>query len=383
MKTAVVHDWLTGMRGAEKCLGVFCELFPDAELFTLLHIPGTVSETIENRKIHTSFIQKVPGVRKWYRYYLPLFPKAIEHFDMSKFDLIISSSHCVAKGVKKTSDTLHICYCHTPMRYVWEMYDSYFNEERSGIITRAGMSVTASYLRKWDVSSSVRVDSFIANSNCVADRIKRHYGRKAVVIFPPVDCAFYMPKDVNGDYFLIVSAFAPYKKIDLAIEAFNRLGLPLKIVGTGQEEGKLKRMAGSNIEFVGWKSDEELIKYYVACKALIFPGEEDFGIVPVEAMACGSPVIAYGKGGVLDTVIPLQGSEPGAQDFQPTGVFFYEQTVESLIGAVDYFESYSRVFSKNKIREHALKFDRSIFKQRINDFIHEKYEEFLNAKKTH
>lgn len=256
-------------------------------------------------KIKTSFLQWLPFIERGYRYYLPLFPFAIEQFNLDGYDLVLSSSHCVAKGVKKRPDTLHICYCYTPMRYVWDMYDVYFGRERSNPITRIIMLTTAHYLRRWDVSSCGRVDEFIAISHHVAERIRRHYHRKAEVIYPPVDCSFYHSKDLAGSYYLIVSAFAPYKRIDLAIEAFNHLNLPLKIIGTGQEGKRLKKGAGHNIEFLGWKSDGELINYYAGCKALIFPGEEDFGIVPLEAMACGKPVIAYGKGGVVETVIPL------------------------------------------------------------------------------
>lgn len=385
MRVAIVHDWLTGMRGGEKVLEVLCELFPDADLYTLIHLKGSVSKTIEKMKIKTSFLQWLPFIERRYRYYLPLFPFAIEQFNLDGYDLVLSSSHCVAKGVKKKPDTLHICYCYTPMRYVWDMYDIYFGRERSNPITRVIMNTTAHYLRRWDLSSCGRVDEFIAISHHVAKRIRRHYHRKAEVIYPPVNCSFYHSNDLGDSYYLIVSAFAPYKRIDLAIEAFNHLNLPLKIIGTGQEEKRLKKEAGHNIEFLGWKPDGELINYYAGCKALIFPGEEDFGIVPVEAMACGKPVIAYGKGGVLETVIPVNQEQEAwgkGQGENPTGIFFYEQTPEDLIGAVRFFEKSAHQFDRGRIRNHALRFDRSVFNQRIRKFIYERYEEFLNAKKT-
>ena len=233
MKTALVHDWLTGMRGGEKVLEVLCELYPDAELFSLLYNKGKLSKTIERMEIKTSFIDRLPMKENKYRNYLPLFPKAIESFDFSKFDLIISTSHCVAKGAKRRNGSLHLCYCHTPMRYVWEMYDEYFGKGRAGFATRAAMKFFAPYLRAWDVKTSGRVDHFIANSFNVAGRIKSYYSRTADVIHPPVDTARFNLSDSSDDYFLIVSALVPYKKVDLAVEAFNRIGRKLIIVGTG------------------------------------------------------------------------------------------------------------------------------------------------------
>ncbi len=371
MKVAIVHDWLTGMRGGEKVLEVFCELFPDADLFTLLHIKGSVSEIIEKRNIKTSFIQKLPFVEKRYRHYLPLFPSAIEQFDLRGYDLILSCSHCVAKGVIPPPYAINISYIHTPMRYVWDMYSDYFNENRVGIFTRFVMPIFANYLRMWDVTSSSRCDHFIANSRYVAQRIKRYYNRDADVIYPPVNAERFMSSENLSDYFLIISAFAPYKRIDIAIEAFNRLGFSLKIVGTGQDERRLKGMAGENIEFLGWRNEDELVELYSRCRALIFPGEEDFGIVPVEAMASGRPVIAYGKGGALETVIPLEVSRGKGQG-SPTGIFFYEQTPEALIEAVSIFEKNSDKFDSKAIRNHTLKFDKKIFKENIRDYIAEK-----------
>ena len=349
-RVAIVHDWLTGMRGGERCLEVFCELFPEADLFTLLYCRGAVSEAIERMRIYTSFIQRLPLAKRFYRYYLPLFPSAIEHFNLKGYDLILSSSHCVAKGVIRPPGALHISYTYTP-------------------------------------------DHFVAISHHVAERIRRHYGREAMVIHPPVDVERFQPSEMEGEYYLVVSAFAPYKRIDLAIQAFDHLKLPLKIVGWGPEEGRLRQLAGPTVEFLGRRSDEELSRLYARCRALIFPGEEDFGIVPLEAQASGRPVIAYGKGGVLETVIPLNSEELGVRSQElevrssgfppptshlppPTGVFFYEQTVDALIEAVELFEKNTHRFEKKRLRDHALRFDRAIFKQRIHSFIEEKWHEF-------
>lgn len=365
MRVALVHDWLTGMRGGEKCLEVLCELFPHAEIYTLLHIPKSVSPVIEALKIETSFIQRAPFSRGQYRKYLPLFPMAIERFSFEQHDVIISTSHCVAKGAVPRRGALHICYCHTPMRYVWEAYDSYFGKGRAGSLTRLVMPPLARYLRAWDVKSSERVNHFIANSKNVQERIRRHYHRDSEVIYPPVDASRFESSTGNEGYFLIVSAFAPYKRVDLAIEAFNIIGRRLVVIGDGQENRKLRNMANSNVEFVGWASQERLLQYYAGCSALIFPGEEDFGIVPLEAMAAGKPVIAYRKGGALETVIDTGDAR--------TGVFFKDQNVESLLEAIERFKG--TTFDPHKIREHALKFDRSIFKTRMKDFLEKKIAE--------
>ncbi|MFQ5787251.1 MAG: glycosyltransferase [Thermodesulfobacteriota bacterium] len=383
MKVALVHDWLTGMRGGEKVLEVFCELFPDAHLYTLLHNKGSVSYTIESMDIRASFVQSLPLIKNKYRYFLPIFPKVIERFDLRGYDLVLSSSHCVAKGVITGSDTLHICYCFTPMRYIWDLYDLYFGRKRAGTITRLSTSLLLNYLRKWDVASSKRVDIFIAISKYIADRIKKNYGRVADIIFPPVDCSYFKPATSNGDFYLMVSPLAPNKRVDIAVEAFNKIDLPLIIIGSGQEERKLKRLAGSKTKLMGWQPDVVVREHYVNCKALIFPGVEDFGIVPLEAQACGKPVIAYGKGGALETIISLDRdklrtkSENG-QSNNATGLFFYEQTPESLAHAVHHFEEVKDVFDKQQIRKNAEFFDRTIFKNKIKNYIEQKYGEFKN-----
>jgi glycosyltransferase involved in cell wall biosynthesis len=368
MKVAIVHDWLTGMRGGERCLEVFCELFPEAHLYTLLYIPGSVSSTIEKIPIKTSFIQNLPFSKKSYRKYLPLFPMAIERFNLKGYDLIISCSHCVAKGIIPSPGSLHISYMLTPMRYAWDMYSEYFGEDKNRIIP-----FFIHYLRMWDVTSSQRVDHFICISRHVANRIKKFYRREAEVIHPPVETNRFSLEDEKEDFFLVVSSFASYKRIDLAIETFNRLGYSLKIIGSGPEEKRIKSMARSNVEFLGWQPDEVVANCYSKCRALIFPGEEDFGIVPLEAMASGKPVIAYGRGGALETVIPFDSKE----DFRgnaPTGLFFHEQNLDSLSDAVERFCKIEREFDPVAIRNHTLQWDRDIFKERIKKSIFGKTE---------
>jgi len=380
MKIAIIHDWLTGMRGGEKCLEVFCRLYPEADLFTLLSIPGSVSTIIETRKIHTSFLQSLPLVEKKYRHFLPLMPRAIERFDLTGYDLVLSSSHCVAKGVIPDKDALHISYCYTPMRYIWDQYDQYFNRTDSGIITSTAMSLIAPFLRRWDVRSSRRVDEFIAISRHVQKRIKKYYHRESTVIYPPVDSAFYAPTGEKGeDFFLIVSAFAPYKRLDLAVEAFTELGYPLVIIGEGQSAKYLQGIAGPNIRFKGWLSNEEIRSHYARCRGFVFCGEEDFGITPLEAQCMGKPVIGFAKGGLLETVIPERQTWkeeteiPEERTRQPTGVFFHQQTPDALVSAIRHFEKVEDRFEPEPIRNHAIQFDLNIFSDRIREFIEDRY----------
>ena len=306
MKVALVHDWLTGMRGGEKCLEIFCELFPDADVYTLLHVKGSVSASIERRPIKTSFIQSLPLSKRYYRYYLPLFPKAIETFNLKDYDLVISSSHCVAKGVRTSPQACHISYIHTPMRYIWDQYDNYFSNRGAGWLSRQIMALILPYLRKWDINSGQLPTYLIASSAHVARRIQKYYHRNAVVIHPPVDTSLFKPSSKDAGYYLMVTALVPYKRVDLAIQAFNQLKFALKIIGTGPEKKFLEQMAGPTIELMGLRTDSDVREAYATCRAVIFPGEEDFGIVPLEAMGSGKPIIAYGKGGALETVIPLQ-----------------------------------------------------------------------------
>lgn len=369
MKVALIHDWLTGMRGGEKCLEIFCELYPEADIFTLLHLKGSISPVIERHAIHTSFVQNLPFVARRYRHYLPFFPTAIEQFDLREYDLILSSSHCVAKGGLAHPGSVHVCYCHTPMRYVWSMYHEYFGPDRVKGLQRKIIEFSANYLRQWDVASSNRVDYFIANSNHVRKRIEKYYRREADVIYPPVDVADVSPASSSEDFYLIVSALVPYKKVELAVQVFTQLNKKLVIIGKGGEEARLRKIAGPTIEFLGWKDGTALADYYANCRALIFPGEEDFGIVPVEAQAYGKPVIAFAKGGALETVKGISPDESGKYDSllnktdEFTGIFFNEQTVKSLAAAVDFVEKIN--FDPNKIHEQALQFDREVFQEKI------------------
>jgi glycosyltransferase involved in cell wall biosynthesis len=368
MKVAIVHDWLTGMRGGEKCLEVFCELFPGADLYTLIYFPNTVCESIGRMTVKPSWINRLPGVGRYYRYCLPLFPRTIEKFEFDNYDFILSSSHCVAKGIIP-SRALHIAYIHSPMRYIWDQYSAYFGENTSWL-AKAGMKVCRPYLRRWDLRSAARVHCFIANSNNVAGKIKKLYGREATVIHPPVNLKQFFCVDCPEDYYLIVSALVPYKKIALAIEAFNQLGLPLKIAGDGPLRKKLQAMAGPNVEFLGWVDSAALPRLYAYCQALVLPGEEDFGIAPLEAQASGRPVIAYGKGGTLETVVPLSYStKPIATGVSPTGIFFEEPTAESLIRAARSFCEKKELFKPEAIRDHASLFDRDRFKTEIKNFL--------------
>ena len=300
--------------------------------------------------------------KKKYRSYLPFFPLAVELFDLQEFDLVISSSHCVAKGVIPRPDALHICYVHSPVRYAWNQYFSYFSPQRLGLLSRFIIPPIIHKLRLWDESSSHRVDHFVANSKTVGWRIQKYYRREAVVIHPPVDTDFFKPSEREDDYYLIVSALVPYKRIDIAIKAFNRTGLPLKIVGYGPDNKKLRKMAQSNIQFLGALNDQDLIQSYQGAKALVMPGEEDFGINSLESQACGVPVISYCRGGATETVIP-----------EMTGIFFSELNVESLCEALDKFEDIT--FNKNKIRDNALNFSRDKFKEKMIVLFQEKWTE--------
>ena len=361
MKVAIVHDWLIGMRGGERVLEVLCRLYPDAHIYTLFYNPAKISDVINSRDIKTSFLQKFPFSLKWYRKYLPLFPVAIEQFDLRNYDMVISSSHCAAKGVLTGSETCHICYCYTPLRYGWDMYQEYFGEKKLSFLERGIVWPVMNYLRIWDVASSNRVDEFIAISRNVARRIEKHYRREAAVIYPPVDTSFFVPGGDVGDYFLVVSAFVPYKRVEIAVRAFNELELPLKIVGKGPMKKEIQKEAGDNIEFLGEVSDSELLRLYQRCCALIFPGVEDFGIAPLEVQAAGRPVIAYGCGGLLETVLDGR-----------TGIFFSEQTHFSLVSAVKYFQKMN--FDSEVIRSHALCFDTKVFKEKIRDYIEKRYQ---------
>ena len=363
MKVALVHDYLNQMGGAERVVLAFHELFPDAPLYTSIYDPQRVDPAFQKIDIRTSFMQKMPLVKKHHQPFLPFYPFAMERLDLRGYDLVLSSSSAFGKGVITRPETMHICYCHTPMRWCWN-YDEYVEREQLGKLSRSILPYLITWMRVWDQTSAMRVDHFIANSPIVAQRIAKYYRRDAVVIPPPVEAGRFIfdPTLQPDDYFLIVSRFMPYKRIDLAIQACNRLQLPLVIIGTGRDESRLKEMAGPTIRFLGGLSDAEVLDYYARCRALLLPGEEDFGITPLEAQASGRPGIAYGAGGALASIID-----------GITGAFFHEQTVESMAEVLSSFDE--RLYDPQTIRNHALEFDKPRFHRRILQFIEAKMSE--------
>jgi glycosyltransferase involved in cell wall biosynthesis len=360
VRVALVHDWLTGMRGGERVLEALCELYPTADIFTLLHRRGSVSPAIERHRIETSFVQWLPYAATRYRRYLPLFPAAVEQFDLDPYDLVISSSHCAAKAVIAPGRARHLCYCHSPMRYGWDQFDAYFGPARVGpLASRWLYRPVMARLARWDAATAGRVSRFLANSRYVAARIDRYYNRQATIVYPPVDTTFHHPAEVPPEgHFLVVAALVPYKRIDLAIEACRRAGARLRIVGEGPDRERLMQQAGGDVEFLGWLADEDVRDQYRRAQAVILPGEEDFGIVPVEAQACGRPVVALGRGGALETVIDGE-----------TGVLFDDATAESLSAALDRLGTIS--FDSARIRRHAERFSRERHLQQMRDVIDE------------
>jgi glycosyltransferase involved in cell wall biosynthesis len=366
-RVALVHDWLTGMRGGERCLEVFCELFPEAPLYTLLHVPGSVSPVIERRRIVTSFVQRLPGAATRYRQYLPLFPAAVRGLSLDGYDLVLSLSHCAAKAVRVPPGARHLCYCFTPMRYVWDLEDDY--ARGAGWLVRAALPPLAAALRRWDRRTD-GVDAFVAISHHIADRIRRVYGREAEVIHPPVDVARFRLAEAVDDYYLVVSALVPYKRVDLAVAAASQLGRRLLVVGSGPEEARLRALAGPGVTFLGWRPDAEVAELYARCRAVLFPSVEDYGIVPLEAAAAGRPTLALARGGALETMVGLDdGREP------PTAVFFAEPTVESLAGAIRTFETAAHRFDPRALRARAARFDRPIFAERVREYVERRWRE--------
>lgn len=348
MKVAIVHYWFVGMRGGEKVIEALCELYPQADIFTHVFVPEAVSDRIRRHRVTTSFINSLPRASSTYKSSLPLMPLALEHLDLSGYDLVISSESGPAKGIIPPPDALHVCYCHTPMRYIWNMYHDYRNG--AGRLTKLLMPPLAHYLRMWDVSTASRVDSFIANSATVADRVRRYYRRDSVVIHPPVDTAAFTPVPASelGDYYLMAGELVAYKRPDLAVQAFNQIGRKLVVIGGGEMLNELKRIAGPNVTVMGSQPFEVLRHHYMHCRALIFPGEEDFGMVPVEAMAAGRPVIAFGKGGATETVVPGL-----------SGVFFQAQEVEQIRSAILQLDDIE--IDPAKISSHAARFGKQAF----------------------
>lgn len=356
MKVAIVHDWLIHMRGGEKVLEALTEVFPDATIYTLFSHRPRLSPSLRRMRIKNSLLHYLPGIRLYYRWLLPFLPFFIQTLRIRNADLVISSSHCVAKGVRIPKGAMHVCYCHTPMRYLWGFEEIYFETFPRWFLFL--LRPVLEWLRRWDVATSREADRFLCNSETVRDRIQQIYGREAEIVHPPVDTQFFKATPhamrQKKDYYLIVSALTPYKRIDIAIQCFNHWDRKLLIAGTGPSRRKYEAQAKTrNIEFLGKVSDEKLVRLYTGAKALIFPQEEDFGIVPLEAQACGTPVIAYARGGALETV--------------KDGVFFTQQSPQAIRQAIEEFEC--REFDPNTLREQALKFDKEVFKNKMTETV--------------
>lgn len=361
MRVAVVHDWLTGMRGGEKVLEALLGLYPQAELFTLVHNRGSVSPAIEGRPVHRSFVGRLPLAATRYREYLPLFPFAIEQFGFDRFDLVVSSSHCAAKSVVVPGRTPHVCYCHSPMRYAWDQFEAYFGEARVGRAGSAVLRRVMAALARWDRSTGGRVDRYVANSQYVAGRIGRYYNRVAEVVYPPVDTEYFTPEPAGPrTHYLIVSALVPYKRVDIAVEACRALGRPLIVAGDGPDRARLEAAAGDAATFVGTRTTSEIRDLYRSARAVLLPGEEDFGIVPVEAQACGTPVVALGRGGALETIVDGR-----------TGVFAADGSSDAFARAIERSEQIA--WDAAALRANAERFSHqafaSSFSAVVNDVI--------------
>jgi len=385
MKTAIIHEWLVNYAGSERVLEQIVKLYPEADIFTVCDfLPEEERGFILNKKTTPSFIQKLPFAKNKYRSYLPLMPSALRQFDLSGYDVIISNSHSVAKGVRKTHSQLQVCYCHTPMRYAWDLREQYLKESR---LNYGIKGMIANYildeLRDWDNKTAQQVDHFVTNSHYIKDRIRRAYAKRAEVIYPPVDVNSFPLNENKDKYFLTASRMVPYKKMDLIVEAFKLNGLPLVVIGDGPDLEKVKGKAEKNVEFLGFQKDSALREHLQKARAFIFAAEEDFGILPVEAQACGTPVIAFGSGGVTETVIPLAGLEEGTgnlssgSDAAPTGIFYDEQTISSLNKAVRIFQSVEGKFDPAAIRKNAERFGVERFRTEFREFMEEKIEDFF------
>jgi glycosyltransferase involved in cell wall biosynthesis len=361
VNVALVHDWLTGMRGGEKVLEAIAELYPAAPIHTLLHARGSVSAPLERQSTRRSFVQWLPAAARQYRQYLPLFPTAIEQFDFDPYDLVISTSHCAAKSVVVPGRARHVCYCHSPMRYAWDQFDSYFGEAQVGRLRSRVLRPVLARLARWDRDTAGRVDRYVANSHYVAGRIRRYYNRGSTVVYPPVDTAFYRPDPARRPepFFLVVSALVPYKRLDVAIRAGAAAGAGLTIVGRGPELARLRRIAdtaGAQVEFAGWLEDDRIRDLYQRCRAVLMPGVEDFGMVPVEAQACGRPVVALAEGGALESVVD-----------GVTGILVKDPSVEAFTAALR--DVTSRDFDTAAIRRHAESFGKQRFQDQFRQVI--------------
>ncbi|WP_297894634.1 glycosyltransferase family 4 protein [uncultured Campylobacter sp.] len=371
MKKALIHDWFSTYAGAEKCVESFTNIWDDFEIYSLIDfLKGADRDKIlKGKHAHTSFIQKLPFAKDKYRNYLPLFPLAIEQFDLSGYDVVLSSSHAVAKGVLTHSNQLHIAYVHTPIRYAWDLYHQYLRE--SGL-DRGLKGVLAKYflhkIRLWDASTANRVDHYVANSRYIARRIQKTYGKPSDVIYPPVDVDKFTLRETKEEFYLTASRMVPYKKIDLIVEAFSQTDKKLLVIGDGPDMAKIRSKAGKNVELLGFADDETMADLMGRAKAFVFAAEEDFGITPVEAQACGTPVICFGRGGARETVLDGE-----------SGLYFMEQNAKELLAAVAKFEQNYDKFEPTKIRENSLKFSRARFEAEIKSYVEKKYEEFKDG----
>jgi glycosyltransferase involved in cell wall biosynthesis len=378
VRIAIVHYWFVRYRGGERVVEAMARMFPQADLFALVVEPEALPETLRDRSITTSFLQRFPGSSRWHRRFLPLHPLALEQFDLRGYDIVLSSESGPAKGVLTSAGTCHVCYCHSPMRYLWDFYPHYRNGATLGPISRPLFTLVSHYLRLWDLASANRVDYFVANSHNVASRIRKHYRRESTVIYPPVYVsAGYLAGHIE-DYYLVAGQLVDYKRVDLAVAACNRLGRRLRIVGDGEQYRQLRKLAGPSIEFCGTLSDKDLHEQYAHCRALLFPGEEDFGMVPVEAMSFGRPVIAYGRGGARETI---QGFTPNSNESAEncTGLFFEQQSVDSLVEAILKFEEVEPEFRPAFIQRQVDRFAPANFQRDLGLFLGQKWGEFRNS----
>ncbi len=359
LRVALVHDWLTGMRGGERTLEVFCELFPRAPLYTLVVEPQRLSPALARMRIIPSLLQKLPGGVKHYRYYLPLMPWLIGRFRLADCELVLSSSHAVAKGIPVPRGACHVCYVHAPLRYMWHGFDDYFGPGRAALPVRLAARLARPWLQRWDRRSAEGVHRFLVNSRATQQQVRKYYGRESTVVYPPVELERFAPAARREDYYLMVGAFAPNKRVPLAIAAFNRLGLPLRIVGSGQQEAACRALAGPTVTLLGERPDAEIAQLYARARAFIFPGVEDFGITPLEAQASGTPVIAFAAGGALETVT------------EQTGLFFTEPTADALAQAVLRFERERERFRPEACVAQARPFGRGKFRARMQALLEE------------
>ena len=367
LRVAIVHYWFLNGLGGERVTRILAQMFPRADIYTLLANPDAIPPELRSRRITTSFLQHVPGAARFHRYLMPLYPVALEQFDVSNYDLVISAESGPAKGVITVPATCHLCFCHSPMRYIWDMYHSYRNEPGLGFLQRLAFSLSAHYVRLWDIAASQRVDRYIAISRYVKKRIQKYYQREATVIYPPLKIDGDISNSTD-DYYLVVSRLVDYKRIDLAIHTCNELRRRLRIVGDGEQYKNLKKIAGPGIEFLGFIPDQQVRTEFAHCRALLFPGEEDLGATPVEAQSFGRPVIAYGQGGVLETVTPYTGRGSESPE-QCTGVFFHQQTPDAFAQAILKFEAAEHAFSPDFIKSTVNRFGEQRFKTEMYDFV--------------